>query len=283
MRCSSASARRRLAVLRRRCEPAPDPEWQGCRAAAGHYPAKVTQIRVRRGRLAVAMAVPVLFAALALAGWAGGRHLADAAGDASPRAGADALSSASPRPTSTASLPPQPISAPLSAAQQRQVDYALQHWKSYNSAVYGDDNPNGGDCANFVSQTLLQRGWKMNSAWYNNGPGRMSSAWAYVPAMQSYFTANSAALGLQSLGAADRAQYAVGDVVVFWWRDASGGYPTAPDHVQVIDRITGTGAGAKVEMASHNVDYDYRDLDDEVTVEHPGARFVVWHLTRDTN
>ena len=87
----------------------------------------------------------------------------------------------------------------------------------------------------------------------------------------------------RSLGPDDRAKYAVGDVVVFWWKNASGGFSAGPDHVQVIDRITSTGGQVKVEMASHNDDYDYRDLDNEITNEHPGAKFVVWHLTRDTN
>jgi hypothetical protein len=224
----------------------------------------------------------LILAVLAAGGWTTGRYLPSGESEASVR-GAEALTDAGPRPTPTVSAAAVPLSAPLSAAQQRQVDYALQYWKSYNSAVYGDDNPNGGDCANFVSQTLLQRGWKMNSTWFNHGQNAMSSAWAFVPTMYAYFRANASAFGMVELGQADRSKYAVGDVVFFWWKNASGGYSAAPDHVQVIDRITGTGAAASVKMASHNVDYQFRDLDDEVTTEHPGAKYVVFHLTRDTN
>ncbi|GAA4175148.1 hypothetical protein GCM10022287_20110 [Gryllotalpicola koreensis] len=224
----------------------------------------------------------LILAILAGAGWATGRYLPSGDSEAAVR-GAEALSDAGPRPTPVKSAAAVPLNAPMSAAQQRQVDYALKYWKNYNSAVYGNDNPNGGDCANFVSQTLLQRGWKMNSTWFNHGPNAMSSAWAFVPAMNEYFRANASALGLVQLGEKDRAKYAAGDVVMFWWKNASGGYSAAPDHVQVIDRITRSGGAASVKMASHNVDYEFRDLDDEVTTEHPGAKYIVWHLTRDTN
>jgi len=210
-----------------------------------------------------------------------------AAAQTAPRAAAVPTASARATPSATPTQTPTPTptatSAPLSAAQQRQVTYALTYWKNYNSSVYGNDNPNGGDCANFVSQTLIQRGWKMNSTWYNHGQGAMSSAWAYVPSMLDYFQANASSLGLQELGMTNRSQYAVGDVVMFWWKNADGSYSSGPDHVQVIDKITNTNGQIKVEMASHNDDVEYRDLDNEITVEHPGAKFVVWHLTRDSN
>lgn len=239
----------------------------------------MTTSPVRATRAAAALLVPL--AVVALAGCAGGSHgVAQAAPTASavqPTSTPTVTATPTARPTPTAS------SAPLSAAQQRQVTYALTYWKNYNTSVYGNDNPNGGDCANFVSQTLIARGWTMNATWYNHGQNAMSGAWAYVPSMYNYFAANEASFGLQQLGMNDRAQYAVGDVVMFWWKNANGTYDSGPDHVQVIDKITHTGGTIAVEMASHNEDYSYRDLDHEITVEHPGAKFVVWHLTRDTN
>lgn len=237
-------------------------------------------LRPRAARAAAALLVPL--AAVALVGCtAGSKPSAVSA----PRAAAVAPATKRPTPTvtPTPTSAPTASSAPLSAAQQRQVTYALTYWKNYNSAVYGNDNPNGGDCANFVSQTLIARGWTMNSTWYNHGQGAMSAAWSYVPSMLDYFQANASTLGLQELGMSDRSQYAVGDVVMFWWKNANGTYSSGPDHVQVIDKITNTNGQIKVEMASHNDDFAYRDLDNEITVEHPGAKFVVWHLTRDTN
>jgi hypothetical protein len=233
-----------------------------------------------------ARAAAVLLIPLAAALLVGCTSTAKPAAHTAPHAAAVATKRPAPSVSPAASQPlprPTPSSAPLSAAQRRQVGYALAYWKHYNSAVYGNDNPNGGDCANFVSQTLLQRGWKMNASWYNRGQDAMSPAWAYVPSMLDYFEANASRLGLREFGMNDRAQYAVGDVVMFWWKNPNGSYNAGPDHVQVIDKITYTNGRVTVEMASHNEDYEYRDLDHEITVEHPGAKFVVWHLTRDTN
>ena len=159
-----------------------------------------------------------------------------------------------------------------------QLEYALAHWQNYNTAQYGDLNPDGGDCANFVSQTLIARGWTMNDDWYNHEAGDdWSSAWGYVPAMDDYFAENADSLGLQELSfsQADRAKVALGDVAVFDW-DGDG----SPDHVEVVDRITKVNGQYKIELASHNDDYAYRDLDETITTQHPGATGHFWHLTR---
>ncbi|WP_308467113.1 amidase domain-containing protein [Rathayibacter soli] len=163
-----------------------------------------------------------------------------------------------------------------SSGVAKQLEYALTYWKSYNTAEYGDLNPVGGDCANFVSQTLVARGWTMNDEWYNHdAAGDWSPAWGYVPAMDDYFASNAASLGLQEFNFDQRSQIAVGDIVVFEWNG-----DTSPDHVQVVTKVTNVNGTIKIEMASHNDDYDFRDLDNEITVEHPGATGHFWHLTR---
>jgi hypothetical protein len=35
-----------------------------------------------------------------------------------------------------------------------------------------------------------------------------------------------------------------------------------------------------IEMAGHNTDTDYRDLDHTITVEHPGATGHFWSLSK---
>ncbi|MHA7984506.1 amidase domain-containing protein [Rathayibacter sp. CAU 1779] len=160
-----------------------------------------------------------------------------------------------------------------------QMQYALQHWNSYNTAEYGDLNPDGGDCANFVSQTLIARGWTMNDDWYNHdAASSWSPAWGYVPAMDQYFSDNASSLGLEKLdfaSQADRAKVALGDVAIFFWGD-----DTSPDHTQVVDKIEVVDGQYKISMASHNDDYDYRDLDTTITTQHPGSTGHFWHLTR---
>lgn len=158
----------------------------------------------------------------------------------------------------------------------KQLAYALTYWKNYNTAAYGDLNSIGGDCANFVSQTLIARGWTMNGTWYNHdAAGSWSPAWGYVPAMDDYFAANAKTLGLERLSSDQRDKVALGDIGIFDW-DGDGDR----DHVQVVTAITHVDGKIKVEFASHNDDYDYRDLDNTLTVQHPGGAMHFWHLTK---
>ena len=159
-----------------------------------------------------------------------------------------------------------------------QMQYALAHWHDYNTAVYGNLNPVGGDCANFVSQTLVARGWPMTDQWYNHdAAASWGSAWGYVPAMDEYFASNASALGLEKLGSdqASRAKVRLGDVGIFFWGD-----DTVADHTQVVDKIEVVNGQYKISMASHNDDYAFRDLDTTITVQHPNSTMHFWHLTR---
>lgn len=163
-----------------------------------------------------------------------------------------------------------------------QLAYAVAEWDDTTNATYGNLDAVGGDCANFVSQTLIARGWKMDSHWYDHGPGNWSAAWGYVPSLDDYLKSNSSTFGLQYLTASQRSQFAVGDIVVFSWE----GTPNADadkDHVEIISRITNQDGQISVKLASHNNYGLYRDLDEQITTEHPGATFHVWHLTQDTN
>lgn len=166
-----------------------------------------------------------------------------------------------------------------SAGIAAQMAYALAHWSDYNTAQYGNLNPVGGDCANFVSQTLIARGWSMNDDWYNHDAAEdWSPAWGYVPAMDQYLSDNADSLGLEKLdfaSRADRARVALGDIAIFFWGD-----DTSPDHTQVVDKIEQVDGEYKISMASHNDDYAYRDLDATITTQHPGSTGHFWHLTR---
>lgn len=174
---------------------------------------------------------------------------------------------------------PDALQYSASGGVAAQMTYALAHWNNYNTAQYGNLNPQGGDCANFVSQTLIARGWTMNDDWYNHDAAAdWSPAWGYVPSMDQYFSDNASALGLEKLdfaSQADRAKVALGDVAIFFWGD-----DTSPDHTQVVDKIDVVDGQYKISMASHNDDYAYRDLDTTITTQHPGSTGHFWHLTR---
>lgn len=173
---------------------------------------------------------------------------------------------------------PQALQYVVSAGVGAQMQYALQHWNNYNTAEYGDLNPVGGDCANFVSQTLVARGWTMNDEWYNhNAAAQWGAPWGYVPAMDAYFADSADELGLEKLSfsQADRAKLALGDVGIFYWGD-----DTVEDHTEVVDKIELVNGQYKISLASHNDDFAYRDLDETITVTHPGSTGHFWHLTR---
>lgn len=158
----------------------------------------------------------------------------------------------------------------------KQLAYAMAHWNNYNTAQYGDLNPVGGDCANFVSQTLIARGWQMNSDWYNHGAASdWSPAWGYVPAMDDYFRANAAQLGLTEYSFDQRDKIKVGDIVMFDWNDND-----SLDHVQIVSGVQTVNGKIQIKMAGHNEDTDYRDLDTTITVDHPGAIGHFWSLSK---
>lgn len=180
---------------------------------------------------------------------------------------------------STSAAHVMPVTGTTQAADVntgKQLAYAQVHWKDYNTAEYGDLNPVGGDCANFVSQTLVARGWKMNAQWYNHNAGASwSPAWGYVPAMEDYLEANAARLGITRYPLKQRDKVQVGDIVMFDWDDND-----SLDHVQIVSAVEKVGSTIKVKMVGHNVDTNLRDLDTTITVDHPGAVGHFWELTK---
>ncbi|WP_400999983.1 amidase domain-containing protein [Agromyces sp. GXQ0307] len=150
-------------------------------------------------------------------------------------------------------------SAPLSISYtddpgiEAQVSYVLAHWANYNIAEYSVLS--GVDCANFASQSLIARGWKMDAAWnYDRGTGRMTSAWSSSTALRDYLrTRTDVATELTD---AERRQVKIGDIAQFDW-DGSGDR----DHTAVVTRVEHTDQGSKVWVGGHTKDADYWDVD----------------------
>lgn len=151
----------------------------------------------------------------------------------------------------------------------RQLGYALTHWNDYN-AEFGDYNPSGGDCANFVSQTLLARGWEMNSTWSSSN-AQGTQAWVYAPALEDWL-AGDPSLGLTKLDDSQRDQLKLGDIAFFDW-NLNGN----PDHVMIVSDIVDGENGLEIKVAGHNENRDFRDIDEAITVDHPGS--TVWYYS----
>ncbi|WP_183085031.1 amidase domain-containing protein [Mycetocola manganoxydans] len=157
-----------------------------------------------------------------------------------------------------------------------QMQYALKHWNDYNSNTWGNLNPVGGDCANFVSQTLIQRGWTQNETWFNKNAAATlsdwSPAWGYVPAMDNWLASDDS-LGLTKLTLDQRDQVKLGDIAIFDWN-----LNDIPDHVMLVSSVKVVDGVTKITFASHNRDGDYRDLDDVLTIDHPGGNAWFWSI-----
>jgi len=159
----------------------------------------------------------------------------------------------------------------------RQLSYALKHWQreDYNLAEWGELNSVGGDCANFVSQTLIQRGWEMTDDWFSyDQSANRTASWGYVPAMDAWLEANAEQYGLTKLTSEQRDQVKVGDIVMFdWERNGTN------NHVQIVsDVVTNDDGSISVLMVGHNKDTDFRDFDETITVDWPGGSGYFWSI-----
>jgi hypothetical protein len=167
-----------------------------------------------------------------------------------------------------------PVSYTVQTPVDRQLTYALKHWNNYNLAEFGNMNPIGGDCVNFVGQTLLQRGWKMTDEWHNRAGGtEYTSAWIHVPTFDRWLRANQQELGITPLTLEQRDQVKPGDIVVFDWN-----LNDSLDHTQIVSAVEIVDGKQKILMAGHNLDHNFRDFDNTITVEHPGAYAAFWSV-----
>ncbi|RWZ52862.1 CHAP domain-containing protein [Labedella phragmitis] len=149
----------------------------------------------------------------------------------------------------------------------KQLGYALTHWQDYNPE-FGDYNPSGGDCANFVSQTLLARGWKMNDTWSNrNAQG--TKTWVYAPSLEDWLASDSGP-NLTRLDDSQRDQLKLGDIAFFDWNGNGN-----PDHVMIVSDIVQGENGLQIKVAGHNENRDFRDIDEAITIDHPNS--TVWY------
>jgi hypothetical protein len=166
------------------------------------------------------------------------------------------------------------VSYTVQTPVDRQLSYALAHWNNYNLAEYGNMNPIGGDCVNFVSQTLIQRGWTMTDEWHNRSGGAdWTPAWIHVPTFDRWLRAHQDELGITPLTLEQRDQVKPGDIVVFDWN-----LNDSLDHTQIVSAVEMVDGKQRILMAGHNLDHNFRDFDNTITVEHPGAYAAFWSV-----
>jgi hypothetical protein len=148
----------------------------------------------------------------------------------------------------------------------RQMAYAFAHWNDYNLEQYGNFNDWGGDCINFVSQTLVARGWQPTDDWFNDAQEDWAPAFVHVPSFDEWLRSHPE-YGATTLTLDQRDQVKIGDVVLFDW-DGDGSL----DHAQVVSRVTTLADGSiRIGMVGHNLDSQYRDLDQALSADGQGG------------
>lgn len=157
---------------------------------------------------------------------------------------------------------------------EKQLFYMLAHWNNYNVAVYGDFNPSGGDCMNFVSQSLVERGWAMQPDWYNfvdpsNGYRAVRPEFIHVPSFDNWLMRHP---GFATrLEFSQKAQVKVGDVVVFDWDNDN-----SLDHAMAVSEIRIVNGVRKIFLIGHNNDVSHRDFDG--VISGTGATGHFWSI-----
>jgi len=123
----------------------------------------------------------------------------------------------------------------------KQIAYAQKHYKSPNKDVFGDLG--GTDCVNFVSQTLLSRGWSLIPEWTYKP--EFSRAWISSTGFREYLLTKPELA--TELTWKDRDLIQVGDVVQFDW-DNSGDR----DHTAIISGIQVINGKRELLHTSHS-------------------------------
>ncbi len=154
-------------------------------------------------------------------------------------------------------------------AVDRQLEYAFAHWDDYNLAAYGDFTTWGGDCINFVSQTLVARGWTTTDEWFNDAQENWAPAFVHVPSFDDLL-ATSSQYDAVKLTHDQQDQAKIGDVVVFDW-DGDGSL----DHAQVISGVEGD----TIYMVGHDMNSTYRSIDLALEQQGtPAATVAFWSI-----
>lgn len=155
----------------------------------------------------------------------------------------------------------------------RQLQYAFAHWDDYNIDQYGDFTSWGGDCMDFVSQTLVARGWQPTPDWFNDAQQDWAPAFVDVPSFDYWLSAHPE-YGAVRLDGSQRAQLKIGDIVMFDW-DGDG----ALDHAQIVSGMQVIDGHLHIYLVGHTIDTDYRDLDEALATEGgPDAKVYFWSL-----
>jgi hypothetical protein len=171
---------------------------------------------------------------------------------------------------------PTPVTFTYKAASgvDKQMAYAFSHWNLNSSRQFGYI-PNN-DCVDFTSQTLVARGWKQSSQWFDKGAAARSklpmasATWVSSTAMSNWLHKRTDLATHLGYNQADRDQVVVGDIVQFNWDSKK--YPGVWQHTAVVSEV--------VTMANGHHDIYY--VAHTNNTKHGGStQWFATHLTKN--
>jgi len=149
------------------------------------------------------------------------------------------------------------------SAVNAQLSYVDAHWRTR-------ENPNylyipDFDCANFVSQTLVARGFRQNYRW-NQIKRVPTHAFISSTALKAYLLTLP---GVHEVSSLSPNKVKLGDIAMFDW-DRSGD----TDHVGIVNYIQRRPDGSlKIYIAQHTMHRYFRSVSWAVQVNHPNANY----------
>jgi hypothetical protein len=153
-----------------------------------------------------------------------------------------------------------------------QIAYAKFHFQNPNESQFGDFGDT--DCVNFASQTLLARGWSIDSGWsFTSDASGMhySHSWISTIFMREYLLKHPGRATLLSWGQRDKVQ--AGDIAEFDW-DASGN----PDHMAIVSGIEMRDGKPVILLTSHSpAAFDW-PIEDAIAEHGDQTRVNFWHI-----
>jgi hypothetical protein len=163
----------------------------------------------------------------------------------------------------------------------KQMQYAFTHWNLFASPRFGYYVDN--DCANFASQTLLARGWKQSSAWWNSGSTKAgtpvaSASWVNTVALRGWLGSRPDLA--RHLYWWQRGGAHVGDVILFDWDTTKKGHTWA--HTAVVSKVVTLPDGSTdIQYVAHTNNQRYGGSVGWLLQHlYPHMKVELWHLQK---
>ena len=153
-------------------------------------------------------------------------------------------------------------SAPISytgTPTENEIAYVDANWFTQGATGYSyipDE-----DCANFVSEALVARGWATTIDWKRN-----SIDWVSSTHLRGWILAHHPSVK-ELKGVAAFSEVKVGDIAQFDWYNKG-----IRNHTAIVTKVSQLSDGSwRVWVGEHTDPYEYRNVTEMISETHPGA------------